>query len=91
MTTVIKRGGRKQDFSAYKIRQSVSSAAKDAGLPLFQRWGLVMQVANPVIAACQKKESIRSSAIRTMVVKKLQRKSKAAASAWKKYESKHRR
>ncbi|MDD5700112.1 MAG: ATP cone domain-containing protein [Candidatus Nanoarchaeia archaeon] len=91
MTTVIKRGGRKQDFDASKIRKSVRCAARDAGIPLFHRCGLVMQVANPVIRACRKRKTISSSAIKKMVLSRLQRKSKDAAAAWRKYESRHRR
>ncbi len=91
MTTVIKRGGRKQDFDASKIRKSVRSAARDAGIPLFQRCGLVMQVANPVVRACRKRKTISSSAIKKMVLSGLSRKSKSAAAAWRKYESRHRR
>ncbi len=91
MTIVIKRGGRKEGFSPSKIRMSVGHAAKDAGIPFFKRLGLVMNVAGPVIRACRKKKVIRATAIRTMVVSRLQRKSKVAAVAWRKYESRHRR
>ena len=91
MTTVIKKGGKKEGFSPAKIRKSIAGAAKDAGVPFFERLGLVSEVANPVIRACRKKETIKASAIRTMVVGKLQRKSKLVAAAWRKYESRHRR
>lgn len=91
MTIVIKRGGRKEGFSPSKIRMSVGNAAKDAGVPFFKRLGLVMKVAGPVIRTCRRRKVIRAAAIRTMVVSRLQKKSKPVAAAWRKYESRHRR
>ena len=91
MTTVIKRGGKKEPFNPSKIKRSVRAAARDAGIPLFGRMALVREVAKPVIRACRRKESVKASAIRTMVVKRLSRKSKEAAAAWKKYEKRHKK
>jgi transcriptional regulator NrdR family protein len=91
MTQVIKRGGKKQKFNPSKIKKSVLSAARDAKIPKAKRAKLVREVAGPVIKACKKKKSVKTSAIRSLLVARLRKKSKEAAAAWIKYERKHRK
>jgi len=91
MTNVIKRGGKTQKFNPSKIKKSVMSAARDAKVPKAKRAKLVREVAGPVIKACRKKKTVKSAAIRSLIVKRLRKKSKESAAAWLKYERKHRK
>jgi transcriptional regulator NrdR family protein len=91
MTKVIKRGGRIQKFSPSKIKKSVMGAARDAKVQKAKRAKLVREVTGPVIKACKKKKTVKATAIRSLIVKRLKKKSKEAAAAWIKYERKHRK
>ncbi len=91
MTTVIKRGGRKQSFSPGKIKKAVEKAAKEAKVPKAKRDKLVKEVAGAVIALFGKKRSVKAIAIRKAVLSRLERKSKAAAAAWRMGERKKKR
>jgi transcriptional regulator NrdR family protein len=86
MTTVIKKGGRRQAFSAAKIKRSVLKAAKEAKLSKSKAQALVKEVATPVIALCKKKRTVKSSYIRKTLLGRLNRKAKSVVSAWRKYD-----
>ena len=83
---VIKRGGKKQNFSASKIKRAVARAAREAKLPSSEIKKLMGKVANPVIRRFRGRESVRTSAIRKAILSKLNRKAKAVSAAWKKHE-----
>jgi len=91
MTKVIKRGGKTQKFNPSKVKKSVMAALRDAKVPKPKRAKLVREVAGPVIKACRKRKTIKASAIRSLIVPRLRKKSKEAAAAWLKYERKHRK
>ena len=91
MVLVIKKSGRKQSFSAAKLKKSVMMAAKEAGLSKTMKKRLVTKVVNPVIRAAAKKKTIKSSALRKSILSKLNRYSKAVLKSWKTYERKRRR
>jgi len=88
MTTVVKKGGKRQAFSPAKIRRSVERAAKDAKVPPAKRKKLVKEVCDPAIALMKKKRSIKAADIRRSLLGRLARKSKKAASAWRKFDKK---
>jgi transcriptional regulator NrdR family protein len=91
MTTVIKRGGRKQKFSPSKIKKAVMGALREAKVPKPKRARIIREVTGPVIKACRRRKTIKATAIRSLVVPRLRKKSREAASAWLKYERKHRK
>jgi len=91
MTTVIKRGGRKQKFSADKIKKAVMGALREAKVPKSKRAKIVREVTGPVIRSCRKRKTIKATAIRSLVVPRLRKKSKEAAAKWLSYERRHRK
>ena len=91
MGMVIKRGGKKQSFSASKIKRSVSKAAREAGLSASQTKKLLTKVASPVIKRFRGKKSVKSSAIRKAVLSKLDSKANAVSAAWRKHEKRRKK
>ncbi len=91
MTSVIKRGGRTQKFSPSKIKSAVMGALREAKVPKAKRAKIVREVTGPVIKACKKKKTVKATAIRSLIVARLRKKSKEGAAAWIKYERKHRK
>jgi transcriptional regulator NrdR family protein len=91
MTIVIKRGGRKQKFSADKIKRAVMGALREAKVPKSKRAKIVREVTGPVIKACRKRKTVKATAIRSLIVPRLRKKSKEGAAAWIKYERRHRK
>ena len=88
MVQVIKRSGKRQKFVGAKITHSVEKATKEAKLSPAKRKELVKEVSEAVIKACKKKGTIRSTAIRKLILSRLERRSKSVASAWRKHEKK---
>lgn len=87
---VIKRDGKRQAFMPGKVRKAVDMAARDAKLPMAKRKELVKEVAEPVIKH-YKNKSVRVSALRKAILGRLERRSKAASAAWKRYDRKRRK
>lgn len=86
MTNVIKRGGKIQKFSPSKLKRAIAAAIREAKVPMKNRKKILREVAGPVMKAVRKRKTIKSSAIAKLVVAKLRRKSKEAATKWVKYE-----
>jgi transcriptional regulator NrdR family protein len=87
MTNVIKRGGkRKQPFSPSKIKSAIKGAVKEAGFSPSKVEETVKEVGNEVIDVFGKKRVVKSVDIRKSILGRLQRRSKAAAVAWKRFE-----
>ncbi len=91
MTHVIKRSGREQKFSPSKLKSAVMGALREAKVPKPKRAKIVREVTGPVIKACKRRKSIKATAIRSLVVPRLRKKSREGAAAWLKYERKHRK
>ncbi len=91
MTHVIKRGGGKQAFIPSKIRKSVKKAAREAGLSLKKAENLVKEVAESVINFCRKKRAVKTTDIRKSILRRLERRTRAVASAWRRHEKKKRK
>jgi len=87
MTTVIKKGGKRQAFVPNKIRKSVVMAAKEARLSPAKIKSLLKEVAEPVIAFYRKKKLVKSVDIRRALLGRLDRKVKAVSASWRKYQS----
>lgn len=86
MTNVIKRGGKRQKFVGAKVTRAIEDAAKEAKLSPAKRKELVKEVSEAVIKACKKKRAIKSTAIRKLILSRLERRVKSVASAWRKHE-----
>jgi len=86
MTTVIKRGGRRQSFMPSKIKKALKGAAKEAGFSQSKIQALVNEVGNGVISFAKKKRVIKSVDIRKSILNRLNSRAKKVASAWKKFE-----
>lgn len=87
MTNVIKRGGQKKEaFSPSKIKSAIKGAAKEAGFSPTKVEGIVKEVGNEVIGFFGKKRIVKAVDIRKSILGRLERRSKSAASAWKKFE-----
>jgi transcriptional regulator NrdR family protein len=88
MGLVVKKSGKKQTFSAAKIRRSIDSAAKEAKVSAPERKKLVKEVADPVIDLYKKKRVVKAADLRRSILGRLARKRKKVASAWRKYDRK---
>ena len=88
MGTVVKKGGKKQAFSAAKIRRSVEKAAKDVKMAPAKVKELVKNVADPVIALYKKKRTVKVSALRRSILGRLDRRAKKVSAAWRRYDKK---
>jgi hypothetical protein len=66
-------------------------ALREAKVPKPKRAKIVREVTGPVINACKKKKNVKATAIRSLIVARLRKKSKEGAAAWIKYERKHRK
>ncbi len=89
MTKVIKKGGKEQKFVPNKIKRAINKAAMDAKMAPAERKILVRVVGGAVIKAGRKRKTIQSSMIRKLIVHKLRTKARPVASAWVKYEKRH--
>jgi len=88
MTTVIKKGGKRQAFSSAKIRKGVMLAAKEAKLSSSKVKVLIKEVAEPVIALAKKKRVVRASSLRKSILGRLDRRAKVVSRAWRNFDKK---
>ncbi len=85
---VIKKDGKRQAFSVAKLRRSIERAAKDAKLKGSK--ALVKEVVDPLVKALKRKKTVRASALRKAVLGRIERRAKAVATAWKRFDRKKR-
>ena len=90
MTTVIKRDKRRQAFSKSKLERSIQRAAKEAKLKTARAKEIAKDVAEGVSKAIARKASVRSTELRKRVFRRLESRSNAIISAWRKYDKKMR-
>jgi transcriptional regulator NrdR family protein len=91
MTQVIKRGGKRQAFSPSKIKNSIKAAAREAGLSRSKIEKLVKEVGDSVVAFYRKKRVVKSTILRKSILRRLERKAKSVASAWRRHEKKRKK
>lgn len=77
MGEVIKKNGRREKFNPNKIRRSIKGACMDIVEPLSRK----------LIKQFRGKKVVKSSAIRKKALRLLGREAKAAAAAWRKFDS----
>lgn len=88
---VIKKSGKKQAFSIAKLKRAIERAAKDAKLSAAKRKKLAAEVVSPLVKALKSRKVIKASALRKAVLGRVERRAKAVASAWKRFDRKKRR
>lgn len=91
MGQVIKRGGKRQVFSAIKIRKSIQEAGKDARFSPAKIRELVKEVGDAVIKQYKGKRVVKSIVLRRSILGRLDRRVKSVASAWRRYEKRRKR
>lgn len=86
---VIKKNGKKQPFSASKLRGSVERAIIAAGYQLEMKKGKVNKVIKWVMTDLKGEKDVKSSKLRVMVLKRLGAAESSALKAWKKFDRKY--
>lgn len=99
MLDVVKRNGRKEPFNEAKVRESIESAVKDAGLDVRDKSNQIAHVIGDTmrLAITQGDEDaqggtdneISTGDIRSHVLHDLENEIPEAAQAWKNWEKKH--
>lgn len=85
---VIKRGGRKQPFRASKIRNAIRDACRDAKVPAKRTKTVVNKVSRPVLKfAAARKMTVRTSDLRKVALRHLDKVEPKAAKAWRKHDA----
>jgi transcriptional regulator NrdR family protein len=85
---VIKRGGKKEPFKASKITSAVRDACKDAKVPAKRTKAVVNKVSRPVLKfAAARKLRVRTSDLRKVALKHLDKVEPKAAKAWRKHDT----
>lgn len=87
---VIKKSGKRQAFSVAKLKRAVEKAAKDAKLRGSKAKTLAKEVVDPLVKALKRKKTVRASALRKAVLGRIERRAKAVATAWKRFDRKRR-
>ena len=94
MTDVIKSNGKREQFSEQKVKNSIESAVKDAGLNPQQKSGLINNTVQDVKQQVMNKDEVRTNEIRDIVIDDLEQDEEQAgettvAQAWRNYEQEH--
>ncbi len=85
---VIKRGGKKAPFRAAKITSAIRGACKDAHLPAKRTKTVVNKVSRAVLKfAAARKVVVRTSDLRKVSLRNLDKVEPKAARAWRKYDA----
>ncbi len=90
MSVVIKRNGKQQEFNSNKIKSSIQKSSNDAGISASRTKEILDEVAKPVIDKYQNKK-VKTLYLRRIILRRLDRKSKSVANAWRRYDKKKRR
>jgi len=86
MTEVIKKDGRREPFDVAKLRRSIETAAREAGIPEERAREVVDRVASIAIEMAEKETEIESGAIRERVLSELDSIEPAVSQAWRNYD-----
>lgn len=86
MTNVIKRSGKKQRFSTAKLKKAIFKAAKDAKLKSIKIRILLKDIAGSIIRKVKLRKLIKAVDLRKAILKRLDRKARKVAQAWRRYD-----
>ncbi len=93
MTDVIKLNGQKERFSEEKVKNSIESAIKDAGLELNAKKELIDKTLNDVNEIVGNKKEVTAEEIRRVIISDFEEDWEGdqipVAAAWRNYELKH--
>lgn len=87
MTDVIKRDGRRERFDPEKLKDSIVSAAREAGV--MSRRGvedLIENVSASAIAFSRGKKEVEAKTLREMILNDLDKLEKKIADAWREFD-----
>jgi transcriptional regulator NrdR family protein len=83
---VIKRGGKRERFSAAKVKAAIRGACKDIHLPAKRTKVVVAKVSAPVLKFAKSRKTVRTSVLRAKSLAGLRKIEPKAAKAWLRYE-----
>ena len=93
MTDVIKLNGKKERFSEEKVKNSIESAIKDAGLNINAKKKLIDNTLNDVNELVGNKKEVTAEDIRRVIIDDFEHDWEGdqvpVAQAWRNYELKH--
>lgn len=85
---VIKRGGGKEPFRVSKITSAIRGACRDIHLPAKRTKTVVNKVSRPVLKfAAARKLTVRTSDLRKVALRHLDKVEPKAARAWRKHDA----
>jgi len=90
MVEVIKRSGKRQRFSKARVQRAVEISAKEARVAPAKRRAMANEIADSVAQSLKGKRSVRAADLRRRVLGRLERRSRAAAKAWRRHDRKRR-
>ena len=88
INSVIKRDGTKSPFDMEKLKGSISSACKDAGMPDEKAASIADEISSSAMMSFEGEE-VSTMDIKNKVLAKLDESYPEAASAWRKYDAEH--
>ena len=91
MVIVLKRSGKKQAFSRAKLESGIRKALKEGRVTGKKASDITKEIADGVTKSIRRKRLVKAVKIREMTLGRLERRSKAAATAWKRYDKKKKR
>lgn len=87
---VIKRGGKKEPFSAAKFERAVKAAAKEAHLPAKRVKTVVGKVSRVVLKFAAKRKTVATATLRKKALAALDKIEPKAAKAWRRHDTRRR-
>jgi len=91
LVIVLKRSGKKQAFSKAKLERVIRKALKEGNVTGKKASDITKEIADGVTKSIKRKRVVKAVKIREMALGRLERRSKAAATAWKRYDKKKKR
>lgn len=83
---IIKKDGSKEPFDAEKLKKSIESAAKQAGLSEDRVNELVEQVSKAALQVAEGKEEIATVELREKILSELDNLEPSVSEGWRKYD-----
>jgi transcriptional regulator NrdR family protein len=84
--TVIKKDGTEQPFAEQKIRDSISAALRESGVPEEEGDEIVEKITKAVLEYGKDQDELATSEIRDKILAELEEEEPEAAKAWRNYE-----
>lgn len=85
---IIKRNGKRQNFSMMKVSRSLEKALKEGKVSAVKRKRLIKEICESLNVGLKGKRVIKAVDLRRMVLRRLERLSKPSLRAWRRYDKK---